>query len=128
MTDLQTLGNSFCELAWYPRTKDLVPLFDSKVHLYENSLLKMLAQLQFALYNLPMFSYSRKKMLHLKKWSHLTYIYNIYSEQYRLLNRYIYIYIKLLFSLMLKNYNNRKIFEKKHLYIFEKNLSLLRPD
>ena len=41
MTDLQMLGNHFCEFT----SKDLVPLFDSKVHLFENSLLKMLAQL-----------------------------------------------------------------------------------
>ena len=46
MTDLQMLGNSFGELAWYRRTKDLVSLFDPKVHLFENSLLKSLAQLQ----------------------------------------------------------------------------------
>ena len=46
MTDLQMLGNSFANLAWYRRTKDLVPLFDPKVHLFENSLLKILAQLQ----------------------------------------------------------------------------------
>ena len=30
---------------WYRRTKDLMPFFDSKAHLFENSLLKMLAQL-----------------------------------------------------------------------------------
>ena len=30
---------------WYRRTKDLVPLFDLKVHLFENSLIKILAQL-----------------------------------------------------------------------------------
>ena len=45
-TDLQMLWNIFCSnLAWYRRTKDLVLLFDLKVHLFENSLLKMLAQL-----------------------------------------------------------------------------------
>ena len=42
MTDLQMLGNSFLffNLAWYPwyrRTKDLVPLFDLRVHLFEYS-------------------------------------------------------------------------------------------
>ena len=36
----------FANLAWYRRTKDLVPLFDPKVHLIENSLLKILAQLK----------------------------------------------------------------------------------
>ena len=46
MTDLQMLGNSFANLTWYRRTKDLVPLFDPKEHLFENSLLKILAQLQ----------------------------------------------------------------------------------
>ena len=46
MTDLQMLGNSFCEFgSWYRRTKDLVPLFDPKVHLFENSSLKIMAQL-----------------------------------------------------------------------------------
>ena len=45
MTDLQMLGNSFFEFAWYRRTKDLIMLFDPKVHLFENSLLKVLAQL-----------------------------------------------------------------------------------
>ena len=35
MTDLQMLRHSFCNLTWYRRTstKDLVPLFDPKVHL-----------------------------------------------------------------------------------------------
>ena len=45
MTDLLMLGNSFCEFGWYRRTKDLVPLFDPKVHIFENSILKMLSQL-----------------------------------------------------------------------------------
>ena len=45
MTDLQMLGNSFFEFAWYRRTKDLIMLIDPKVHLFENSLLKVLAQL-----------------------------------------------------------------------------------
>ena len=35
----------FMNLAWYRRTKALVPPFDPKVHLFENSLLKLLAQL-----------------------------------------------------------------------------------
>ena len=35
--------------AWYRRTEDLVPLFDPKVHLFEYSLLKILAQLQYYL-------------------------------------------------------------------------------
>ena len=38
-------GTVFANLAWYRRTKDLVPLFDPKVHILENSLLKILAQL-----------------------------------------------------------------------------------
>ena len=37
MTDLQMLGHS-ANLAWYRRSKDLVPLFDPKVHLFENRL------------------------------------------------------------------------------------------
>ena len=45
MTDLQMLGHS-ANLAWYRRSKDLVPLIDPKVQLFENSLLKILAQLQ----------------------------------------------------------------------------------
>ena len=45
MTDLQCSGTVFVNLAWYQRTKDLVPLFDPKVNLFENSLLKILAQL-----------------------------------------------------------------------------------
>ena len=47
MTDLQMLGNSFCELAWYRRSKDSGPLFDPKVHLFENILPKMLDQLHW---------------------------------------------------------------------------------
>ena len=45
MTDLQMLRNSFCKfgLVTTRRPEDLVPLFDPKVHLFENSLLKMLA-------------------------------------------------------------------------------------
>ena len=35
----------FENLAWYGHTKDLVPLFDPKVHLFENSILKIMAQL-----------------------------------------------------------------------------------
>ena len=45
MTDLQMLGNSFANLSWYRRTKDLVPLFDPKVHLFENSFLKIVAHM-----------------------------------------------------------------------------------
>ena len=45
MTDLQMLGNSFANFAWYRRTIGLVPLFDPKVHLFENSLLKILGKL-----------------------------------------------------------------------------------
>ena len=45
MTELQMLGPVYANLAWYRRTKDLVPLFDTKVHLFENSLIKILAQL-----------------------------------------------------------------------------------
>ena len=36
----------FANFAWYRRTKDLVPLFNPKVQLFENSLLKILAKLQ----------------------------------------------------------------------------------
>ena len=39
MTDLRMLGRDFANLAWYRRTKHLVPLFDPKVHLFENILL-----------------------------------------------------------------------------------------
>ena len=46
MTDLQTSGTFFENLAWYRRTKDLVPLFDPNVHLFENNILKIMAQLQ----------------------------------------------------------------------------------
>ena len=46
MTDLQMLGNSFSNLAWYRCTKDLVPHFDPKVLLFENSSLKIMAQLK----------------------------------------------------------------------------------
>ena len=38
-------GTVFTNLAWYRRTKDLVPLFDQKLHLFENSSLKIMAQL-----------------------------------------------------------------------------------
>ena len=50
MTDLQMLGNSYVNLAWYQRTKDLVPLFDLNVYLIENSLLKVLAQLHWLVF------------------------------------------------------------------------------
>ena len=40
-------GTVFANLAWYRRTKDLVPLFDPKVHLFENSISKILAQLKY---------------------------------------------------------------------------------
>ena len=40
-------GTVFSNLPWYRRTKDLGPLFDPTVHLFENSLLKMLAQLHY---------------------------------------------------------------------------------
>ena len=36
------LSNSFANLAWYRHTKDLVPLFDPTVHLFEIILLKIL--------------------------------------------------------------------------------------
>ena len=42
---LECSATVFANLAWYRRTKDLVPLFDPKVNLFENSLLKILAQL-----------------------------------------------------------------------------------
>ena len=45
MTDLIMLGNSFCSPC-IDVPKIYVPLFDPKVHHFENSLLKMLAQLQ----------------------------------------------------------------------------------
>ena len=47
MTDLQMLGSMalVANLDWYRRTNDLVPIFDPKVHLFENSLLKIRAQL-----------------------------------------------------------------------------------
>ena len=53
MTDLQILGNSFCEfgrVSMYQRLS--APLFDPKVHLFENSVLKIVAQLlyQYAWY------------------------------------------------------------------------------
>ena len=45
MTTFNCSETVFANLAWYRRTKDLVPLFYPKVHLLENSLLKILAQL-----------------------------------------------------------------------------------
>ena len=50
MTDLQTLGNSLCEFGLVSTYQRFVPLFDPKVHLFDNSLLKMLAQLQCSFY------------------------------------------------------------------------------
>ena len=47
MTDRQMLGNSFCEFGLVS-SKDLVPLFDPKVHLFENSSLKIMAKLHWA--------------------------------------------------------------------------------
>ena len=41
MTDLQMLGNSFCKFG----AKNIVPLFDPTVKLFENSLLTILVQL-----------------------------------------------------------------------------------
>ena len=50
MSDLQMLGNGFFEnLAWYRRTKDLVSLFYPKVHLFKNSVLKIVAQLPWCI-------------------------------------------------------------------------------
>ena len=37
MTDNQMLGTVFENLVWYRCIKDLEPLFDPKVHLFENS-------------------------------------------------------------------------------------------
>ena len=45
MTDLQMLGNSFCEFGLVLTYQSLVLLFDPKVHLFESSLLKILAHL-----------------------------------------------------------------------------------
>ena len=47
-------------LAWYRRTKDLVPLLDPKVHFLKNSLIKILAQLlwNFFISFLPLFIFS----------------------------------------------------------------------
>ena len=45
MTDLQMIGNSLENLAWYRCSKDLVPLFDPKVLFFETSILKIMAQL-----------------------------------------------------------------------------------
>ena len=42
----------FANLAWYRRTEDLVPLFDPKVHRFENSLQKIMAQLHSAFFRL----------------------------------------------------------------------------
>ena len=50
MTDLQMLGTVFAYSSWYRLTKDLVPLLDPKVHLLENSLQKIVAQLQYHLF------------------------------------------------------------------------------
>ena len=45
MKDLQMLGNSLCEFCLVSTYQKLVPLIDPKVHLFENSLLKIMAQL-----------------------------------------------------------------------------------
>ena len=46
MTDLQMLGNSFSEFGLVTTyQKILVPLFEPKVHLFENSILKIMVQL-----------------------------------------------------------------------------------
>ena len=60
MTDLLMLGNSFANLAWYRRTKDLVPLFEPKVHVFENSLLKIMAQLYQCISGSNIFDLSKK--------------------------------------------------------------------
>ena len=43
-------GTIIANFAWYRRTKDSVSLFDPKVHLFENSLLKILAQLDISFF------------------------------------------------------------------------------
>ena len=50
------VGTVFANLAGYRRTKDLVPLFDPKVHLFENSLLTILAQLQWVTIHRPFYN------------------------------------------------------------------------
>ena len=47
MTHLIMLGNSFCRLGQVLLTKDLVLLCYLKVHLFENSILKIMAQLHY---------------------------------------------------------------------------------
>ena len=43
-------GTIIANFAWYRRTKDSVSLFDPKVHLFENSILKILAQLDISFF------------------------------------------------------------------------------
>ena len=45
-------GTVFANLACYRRKKDLVPLFDPKVHLFENSLQKIMTQLNSKLHRI----------------------------------------------------------------------------
>ena len=45
MTDLQMLGNSFREFGLVSTYQRFIAVFDPKVHLFENSLQKILAQL-----------------------------------------------------------------------------------
>ena len=49
MTDLQMLGNSFCELGRVSTYQRFNAAFDPKVHHFENSLLKIIAQLHYQL-------------------------------------------------------------------------------
>ena len=56
-------GTVLANLAWYRRTKNLVPPFDPKVHLYENSLPKIMVQLQWLSYFVRI---REKQLIHLK--------------------------------------------------------------
>ena len=47
MTDLQMLGNSFCEFGLVSTNQRFSAAFDPKAHLFENCILKMLAQLHY---------------------------------------------------------------------------------
>ena len=50
MTDLQMLGNCFCEFGLVSTYQRFSAAFDQKVHLFENSPLKILAQLYCKMY------------------------------------------------------------------------------
>ena len=55
MTDLQMLGISFCEFGLVSTYQRFSAAFLPKVHLFENSLLKIMAQLHMGYFAQPSF-------------------------------------------------------------------------